>query len=170
MKSFLEFLIENDEHYRGQHEAPDKEGAPMHDLTHNGVYPDDVYSHNGFRYYHDHGTHIDRESHDRTVSKHGHPGARVEIYRAIPKDLKHKKGEGIRAGDWVTHNRKYALDHGRSALNGNFKIVKRVVAARELYTDGNSPHEWGYHPTPHDGEHEKAAKAKAKALKERLRG
>ncbi len=52
----------------------------------------------------------------------------------------------ISAGDWVTICRQYAVDHGRGALNGKFKILTKQVHARDLWTDGNSPHEWGYDP------------------------
>jgi hypothetical protein len=53
---------------------------------------------------------------------------------------------GINAGDWVTTNRQYAKDHGESALNGNYKILTKKARAKELFTAGDSHHEWGYHP------------------------
>lgn len=52
----------------------------------------------------------------------------------------------INHGDWVTINKKYAVDHGHAALNGKFKILTKTVKAKELYTDANSIHEWGYNP------------------------
>ena len=52
----------------------------------------------------------------------------------------------INSGDWVTINRAYAKEHGESALRGNFCIVKKTVKAHEIFTDGNSIHEWGYWP------------------------
>jgi hypothetical protein len=73
------------------------------------------------------------------------PDKRVTIYRAIPKDVK----ASINQGDWVTINRNYAKDHGESTLNGEYKIVSKTVDARDIYTDGNSIHEWGYDPTPY---------------------
>lgn len=37
-------LKESDDDYRGQHQAPDKEGgAPLHDVSSNGIYPKDYY-------------------------------------------------------------------------------------------------------------------------------
>ena len=50
----------------------------------------------------------------------------------------------INIGDWVTINKKYALGHGKSVLNGKYKIISKKVKAKELWTDGNSIHEWGY--------------------------
>lgn len=51
----------------------------------------------------------------------------------------------INPGDWVTINRGYALSHGDSHLSTS-RIVSKTVPAGTLYTDGNSVHEWGYHP------------------------
>ena len=46
----MESLIKGE--YVGEHGAPDKEsGAPLYDLTLEGIYPDDVYGPNGARYY-----------------------------------------------------------------------------------------------------------------------
>ena len=51
----------------------------------------------------------------------------------------------INPGDWVTINRDYAKEHGQSHL-GSFTILSKKVPAREIYTDGNSIHEWGWNP------------------------
>ena len=48
----LGYLLE-EEDYRGEHTAPGKEGAPIYDVTMNGIYPEDFYSVNGARYYGD---------------------------------------------------------------------------------------------------------------------
>jgi len=53
---------------------------------------------------------------------------------------------GINAGDWVTTVRGYAVEHGRDNLQGNYKIASKTVRAKDLYTDGNSPYEFGYDP------------------------
>ncbi len=58
-----------------------------------------------------------------------------------------KKPFKINAGDWVTTVRKYAIDHGMSALGGNYKIVSKTVPAKHLYTEGNSIFEFGYDPS-----------------------
>jgi hypothetical protein len=50
----------------------------------------------------------------------------------------------IEDGNWVTTSRHYAIDHGRSSLNNQYKILQKTVRADELFTEGNSIHEWGY--------------------------
>ena len=71
--------------YRGQHTAPMKgEGsAPLNDLK--GVYPDDIYSPNGPRYYGDSGG---SPSDSRAVAlmqqARGKPNMPVTMYRAVP--------------------------------------------------------------------------------------
>ena len=64
-------------------------------------------------------------------------------------DLQAKKQKtiGINSGDWVTLNRNYAIEHGKSSLRGKYKIVSKSVAAKTLYTDANSVHEFGYDPS-----------------------
>ena len=52
----------------------------------------------------------------------------------------------INPGDWVSINRNYVKDHGDSLLKGNYKILKKTVLAKHLYTNGDSIHEYGYHP------------------------
>ena len=53
----------------------------------------------------------------------------------------------ISPGDWVTINKQYAIDHGNSALNGEYRILTKTVLARQLFTDANSIHEFGYDPS-----------------------
>ena len=50
----------------------------------------------------------------------------------------------INSGDWVTINKEYAIEHGKSNLRNKYKIIQKTVLASQLYTDGNSIHEWGY--------------------------
>ena len=52
----------------------------------------------------------------------------------------------INPGDWVTASRTYAKQHGEGALNGEYKIISKKVKAKEIFTDSNSIHEFGYHP------------------------
>lgn len=59
-------------------------------------------------------------------------------------ELKLQKTIGINNNDWVTINRAYAKEHGESNLNNQYKIVSKQVKASELFTDGNSIHEFGY--------------------------
>jgi hypothetical protein len=58
-----------------------------------------------------------------------------------------KPNLSINNGDWVTVNKRYAIDHGRNALLGKYKIISKTVKAKHLYTDANSIHEWGYDVT-----------------------
>lgn len=149
MKSFRVFLESKNDDYRGEHQAPGpKDGAPMHDLTANGIYPKDVYGPRGFHYYSNHGDKKDFASHNKVMNHQGKPFNRLRIYRAVPKD---KSIKSINPGDWVTHNRDYAVEHGRANIGiGKWKILSTSARARDLYTDGNSIHEWGYHPQPRD--------------------
>ncbi len=134
----------NETTYKGEHSAPGPDnGSPMHDVT--GVYPEDVYGPNGFRYYGDQGNAYDFDAFNDMKSAKGRPYYKQTIYRAVPKD---KSIKDINPGDWVAINMKYAKDHGESALNGNYKILKKAVNARDLFTSGDSHHEWGYHPQP----------------------
>jgi len=128
--------------YQGIHTPPlNESGAPLHDLTGGGrIYPDDVYSPQGPRYY---GT--GRTAEDTALFKQIHalkdkPDAQVTIYRAVPKDAPVTQ---VQHGDWVTISRKYAEEHGESALRGNYKIIKAEVPAKTLFTNGDSPYEYG---------------------------
>ena len=138
--------------YLGQHRAPDKEsGAPLYDVTLNWIYPDDVYSHNGLRYYV--GDNPDERSAYHMVARlKGKQNANIAVFRAVPKDL--KKGD-INKGDWVTISRNYAKEHGQANLRNDFRIIKKRVYARDIFTDGNSLLEWGYDPQPRDEKYSK---------------
>jgi hypothetical protein len=72
---------------------------------------------------------------------------RKYLYKKLEniKDLMGPK-ISINQGDWVTTVKKYAVDHGKSALNGKYKILQKTVFARDLFTDGNSIFEFGYDP------------------------
>lgn len=188
-----------EESYQGQHSAPDPEsGSPLHDLTANGTYPDDIYSSQAGRMY-SAGEHYDHKAIGIIQSLRNRPKASVKIYRAVPYTptnaerigeyashkayiLKHGKvppgvawgGSSssyydhvdeqmkkladapevsspkikINHGDWVTTTKEYAHDHGMSNLGGKgkFKILSKTVQANEVYSDGDSIHEFGYHP------------------------
>jgi hypothetical protein len=183
------------EDYRGMHQAPDRDGAPLHDLT--VLYPDDIYSHKAAEYYGHYGgmNAEDVKSISIIQSFRNKPNASVTVYRAVPlindqliehyekqkayiqktgkiptnaddvsisdpseyydyiwdkvEELKKKENEDslkINEGDWVTINRNYAKEHGESALHGKYKIISKRVKASDVFTDGNSIHEWGYAP------------------------
>lgn len=139
--------------YRGEHEAPDRtNGAPLHDLTVNGIYPGDFYSPNGIGYCGD----DDRHAYGAVQAFRKRPHARVKVYRAVPRDPAIKR---INPGDWVTLHRRYAVEHGRDTLRSDYKILTKIVAARDLFTDGNSLLEWGYDPKPSHQERSASSKS-----------
>ena len=143
--------IEDD--YRGQHEAPGPGyGVPLHDTT--DVYPKDFYGPNGFDYYANFGEDYDRKAYNTAARLKGDPEAFVWIHRAVPTAVYKAAmktdsplSQMIKKGDWVTPTKEYARDHGEGALNGDYKIASKRVKAKEVFTDGNSIHEWGYHPS-----------------------
>lgn len=132
--------------YRGSHTAPGPDfGAPLHDLTGGGqMYPADVYSPNAVRYYGTGDTKLDKESFALAQRMRNKPDEMVEIYRAVPD-----KSEitAINPGDWVTINPNYAKQHGESNLPEGYKILKQKVPAKEIWTNADSIHEFGYWPT-----------------------
>lgn len=189
-------FMPEDPSYQGEHGAPDKEsGAPLHEVTGNGIYPDDVYTH-GARYYGTGNDRMDAQAFAIINKMKGRPNAKVTVYRTVPESLASNAeqlaklerqmsdymrrrrvpyGEdangwydraserrdalaaakdtpapevGINTGDWVTPVRAYAVDHGKSALNGKYKILSKVVAAKDIFTNGDSALEWGYDPQP----------------------
>ena len=128
--------------YVGQHRAPMRdEGAPAFDLA-GDIYPDDIYSPKAVQYYGTGSKSMDRDTVDLLQSLRGEPDADVTIYRAVPRGV-----DRLNAGDWVTVNKQYALDHGEGALGGDFDIVERTVKAKDIFTNGDSIHEFGYDPS-----------------------
>lgn len=137
------------EDYMGGHEAPMAEdiNAPIWDLTGkytgNNLYPKDIYSQDAYRLY-SAGEEYDGLAMSILQSVKYRPNAKITIYRAVSKS----SGSQINVGDWVTTTRQYAKDHGESNLNGDYKILKKEVHARDIFTDANSIHEFGYDPQP----------------------
>ena len=130
------------EDYRGFHLAPDRDnGSPLHDVT--GTYPSDIYGPNGARYYGTGDSAMDAKSIAIIQGMYGNPDGEVTIYRAVPKFANE-----IRPNDWVTIVREYAELHGESGNAGGdgYKILTKKVKASELFTEGNSLHEWGWSP------------------------
>jgi hypothetical protein len=88
---YLHLLSEND--YRGQHTAPDREsGAPLYNLTLNGIYPNDIYSFKAKDYYST-GSSYDGLTIDIIQSYKDKKKKSITIYRAIPdlnKDINKK--------------------------------------------------------------------------------
>lgn len=109
----------------------------------------------------------DLEAQKRHILKHGTipkgvttyqtPSAYYEmIHRSLDSLREQAEREGhaseapiqINPGDWVTIDRKYAVDHGEASLGGkgNYVVLSKTVPASALFTDGNSILEWGYDP------------------------
>jgi len=128
--------------YRGEHTAPtmvSDVAAPAHQL--NEIYPDDVYSSQAARYYGDGADGMRDASVMRQLqSLKDKPDKSVYAYRAVPKNSQNF----LQHGDWVTTDRQYAIDHGKGALNGDYRVISEKVPARSLVTDGNSIYEFGY--------------------------
>ena len=68
------------------------------------------------------------------------PEAEVTVYRAVPEGASNK----VNRGDWVTLTEAYAKIHGDSNLGENYKIIKNKVKVKDIYTNGDSIHEFGY--------------------------
>jgi len=131
--------------YRMQHRPASPEyGAPLHDLTHQGFYPDDVYSSQGTQYF---GTKFDDDFvHELLVTARNEPDYPVKIYRAIPNNVE----PVINPGDWVTPSRAYAqhmVDSWQPGGNEGAQLVEKTVPAKHLWGDANSWDEWGYWPS-----------------------
>ena len=142
MKTFKQYLKEQED-YKIQHRAPGPDGgAPLHDLTGKGeVYPDDVYSKNQRQYYGTGDDKMDKKTFDVINKSKGKPESIVEIHRAVPKHVKE-----INKGDWVTVNKDYAKEHGDAHLDGDYHIISKKVPAKHVYTNADSIHEFGFHP------------------------
>ena len=78
-----------------------------------------------------------------------------DYYEKVSNDLEHLRKNPpnteaekikINKGDWVTPSLTYAKDHGKGALRGKFKVLSKTVRASELFTTGDSVHEYGYQP------------------------
>ena len=129
--------------YAGQHRAPMRDsGAPAFNLA-GDIYPDDIYSSKAVQYYGTGSDDMDKTTMGLLQSLRGNPDADVTIYRAVPKGV-----DGVNTGDWVTVNKQYAKDHGESALGGDFDIIEKKVKAKDIFTNGDSIHEFGYDPQP----------------------
>lgn len=127
--------------YSGDHTAPLRDGdnAPSHELG--AIYPDDIYSPKAVQYYGTGDDAMDRATMGIIQGLRDNPGASVPIYRAVPSGV-----EDINAGDWVSVNKQYAVDHGESYLGEGYNVLEESVRADDLFTDGNSIHEFGWDP------------------------
>lgn len=126
--------------YRMDHQAPYNDGysASLDDVT--SMFGEDIYGSQAVQYF---GTSegFDYESVRCIQRARKRPEMTVRIYRAVPTSI---KSDQIRNGDWITLTRKYAEEHGKSNIIGNYRVITAVGKAKHIYTDGNSIHEFGY--------------------------
>jgi hypothetical protein len=135
-----------DDTYRGTHRAPrwtdDGTTASLDQLE--NIYPDDIYGPNAWRYYGHGNDKMDKAAVAELQKYRGRPNSQVTIYRAVPKNAP----DEIADGDWVALLPDYVRDHGEGILGGDYKIIEKKVRAADLWTDANSPYEFGYAPKP----------------------
>ncbi len=126
--------------YRMRHRpaGPDF-GSRLDDLSQ--AFSADIYWRNAADL-HGHGVEADQKAIHAIQRARGNPDAKVKIYRAVPKDA----ASEIQPGDWVTLTREYAVEHGEGLLGGDYRIITATVPAGTLFNEGNSIHEFGYHP------------------------
>jgi hypothetical protein len=137
MKSFKELI----EAYHDR-PAPRGNNAALHDLE--GVMPG-IYSKTGYMK-HGHGDEtLDKMSHDIIRMAKGNPDMEIPVYKAVMKGEQSR----VKRGDWVTPNLAYARSHGDTMGKGH-QVISKNVKVKELFSDGTTMHEFGYHP--HRGE------------------
>lgn len=128
--------VQLEETYQMQHRAPTRGDNPSGPDI-NDVMPD-IYTGNAKRFY---GTGVayDDKAFRIIQSMKGKPEKKITVYRAVPKEVKE-----INTGDWIATTREYARDHMEGEVN--WHILTKKVKAKDIATDGNSIHEWGYDP------------------------
>jgi hypothetical protein len=52
----------------------------------------------------------------------------------------------INPGDWVAISKRYAIEHGKSHLRNEYKVISKKVKAKDIYCNGDLS-EWGYDPS-----------------------
>lgn len=118
-------------------------GAPAHDLE--SVMPD-FYSRPKLYDFGEPG--ID-ESIRQLQRARGNPDAEVNVYRAMPREA----GSTINTGDWVTTSASYAKQHAMQDDDPEHDWPVHTAKARagDLWTQGDSVNEFGYHGPPVKG-------------------
>lgn len=149
--------------YKGRHESPDaSNGAPLHNLANGAIYPEDIYGPNGANLY-GFGAFPDLTKKAVAIFRklRNKPDSELTIYRAVPR------GKNIKEGDWVTILPEYAKIHGDSWLKDGYEIATKKVKAKELFNEGNSLLEFGYHSKLSSGKYDNAPTYKGKIWKDR---
>jgi len=132
------------EGYRGMHTAPMNEdgNASLADIVQ--VFGDDILGKNALRYFGTGNDAMDRATIKIIQDAAKNPGKPITIYRAVPAGT-----DAINAGDWVTVNRAYAESHANYSDDPT-EIIEMQVFPTEVFSDGNSIHEFGYDPSGKD--------------------
>ena len=66
----------------------------------------------------------------------------MRFYRAVPKDVRESY---FRNGDWITHEKEYAQEHGlRQFGDGKYRVIIEAVKASDAWWNGDDICEWGY--------------------------
>jgi hypothetical protein len=128
------------EDYVGVHTAPNKQNGDESLRNIEEMMPD-ITGKDGWRYYGHGGDSVamDKETARIIRDAVANPDKKITMYRAVPKGIK-----TINDGDWVSINKQYVKEHGESHLDDGFEIISKDVSIDELFTDGNSIHEFGY--------------------------
>jgi hypothetical protein len=123
--------------YKMQHTAPMRGDNPSGDDL-SPVYGEDIYSPNALRYY---GTNSSYDGKAINIIKamKGNPDKEITIYRAVPKSITE-----INNSDWITTTKEYAQDHMKGEKG--WHVISKKVKAKDIASDGNSIHEFGYDP------------------------
>ena len=140
--------LELDTSYRMQHQprGPQDGGGRLDDITAGGeLFPEDVYSADGLRFYGNPRNSFDRQSHAAILAARGNPENEITIYRGVPKDV-----DQINAGDLVTLSPDYAAMHAADGYGPNGdeagKVISMKVKVKDVFSDGNDLNEFGYFP------------------------
>lgn len=129
--------VAREDGYKMQHTAPTREDNPSgDDLT--DTFGGDIYTGNALQYFGT-GASYDGKAISIIQGMKGKPNKVVTIYRSVPSGIKE-----INASDWVTTTKEYAKDHMEG--EEGWHILSKKVKAKDIATDGNSIHEFGYDP------------------------
>lgn len=132
VKRFLEYT-----EYRGDHTAPSTDDAPLHDLTVNGIYPDDFYDNPRMYAYSD----SEIEIIPLVQSLKGKPNEKVKVYRAVPDNNRELNKEISKLSDIISYKNKWGF-----FPIGNEKVreIEEIIEKEDPRFDNNSD-KFDYH-------------------------
>jgi hypothetical protein len=138
----------------GMSHRPLAAGAPAHDLTHEGGWPADVYTHPQYYGGDAKPSEGEREGLEQLRAARGKPDQPVTIYRASPPGAPYR----MHTGDWVSLSPAYAAQHAwqheEDDPAGKWHVHKAVVPASHVRDAATMPYtEQGYWGPDIDSEH-----------------